>query len=68
MKRTIHGHPDTQYFAQQTSAAFDKDFFNKSKFVLLAMGVALLYCLGYGIVLYYEFKKMGVLDLVKNLV
>jgi len=68
MKGTIHAHSENQIYDQERTISFNKEFFVKSKFVLLAMGVALLYCMAYGVVLYHEFKKMGVLDLVKDLI
>lgn len=64
MKHTIDAQAKRTETTEHLQLCFDKDFFVKSKYLLFAMGIASLYCLGYGLVLFYEFKKMGVLQAI----
>ena len=41
--------------------SFDRTFVQKSRVVLIAMGLAFLYCIGYGLILFHEFDQMGIL-------
>jgi hypothetical protein len=56
-----------QFEMHELHISFDKTFVAKSKYLLIAMGIASLYCLGYGVMLFHEFKKMGILDIVMEL-
>jgi hypothetical protein len=67
MKSTIHANSDKNMLHPNLNLSFDKDFFTKSKYLLFAMSIASLYCVGYAIVLFHEFKKMGVLEVVKEM-
>jgi hypothetical protein len=64
MNHAIDAHIKRTQTTEELQLCFDKDFFAKSKYLLFAMGFASLYCLGYGLVLFYEFKKMGVLQAI----
>lgn len=43
---------------------FSRYYFRNSKPLLITMGLALVYCAFYGVVLVHEFKKMGILDMI----
>lgn len=64
MKHTIGANSKQTETMEDIQLCFDKDFFVKSKFLLFAMGIASLYCLGYGLVLFHEFRKMGILQVI----
>ncbi|RYY09529.1 MAG: hypothetical protein EOO04_38260 [Chitinophagaceae bacterium] len=66
MKRPVHTTLDPKAINDQMRFCFDKEFFLKSKYVLVAMGMASLYCIGYGIVLYHEFRKMGIIEILSQ--
>jgi len=68
MKGSIHTQATHRFDGQDMNVSFDKDFFLNSKYVLCAMGIASLYCLGYAVMLVHEFKKMGILTIVLDLV
>lgn len=42
----------------------NKSYLRQSKYFLALMGLAMLYCIAYGIVLIQEFNKMGILNLI----
>jgi len=51
---------------QDCKVSFDRIFVQKSRVVLIAMGLAFLYCIGYGMILFHEFDQMGILGWILN--
>ena len=49
---------------QEREIPFNKYYFNKSKSFLFSMGLAMLYCLSYGVVLVQEFGRLGVIETI----
>jgi hypothetical protein len=62
MENNFRAQAGTFTFEKELHVSFNKNFVSKSKSLLVVMGVASLYCLAYGIVLFHEFKKMGIFD------
>jgi hypothetical protein len=56
-----------QFEMHELNISFDKSFVAKSKYLLIAMGIASLYCVGYAVMLFHEFKKMGILNIVMEM-
>ena len=46
--------------------SFNKYYLRHSKSLLVVLGLAALYCLGYGVLLVQEFNRMGIIDLILN--
>lgn len=66
MKGSVSTTSGERTIKSQMEFHFDKEFILKSKYVLIAMGMASLYCIAYGIVLYHEFRKMGIIEILSQ--
>ena len=46
--------------------SFNKYYLRHSKSLLVVLGLAAVYCLGYGVLIVQEFSKMGIIDSILN--
>lgn len=62
MKRSLFSKNDST--VQEREIPFNSYYLKKSKSFLFSMGLAMLYCVGYGVVLVQEFSRPGVIDTI----
>lgn len=66
MKHKIQIQRPQVSFDHDCKISFNKAFVQKSRVVLIAMGLAFLYCIGYGMILIHEFDQMGIFGWLLN--